>query len=42
MKRKETLYEKYIKRFLDICGVLLALIILGNKQCPKGVCCQTS
>ena len=29
MKRKETLYEKYIKRFLDVCGALLALIILA-------------
>lgn len=29
MLRKETFYEKYIKRFLDICGALLALIILA-------------
>lgn len=29
MLRKETFYEKYIKRCLDVCGALLALIILA-------------
>ena len=28
MKRKETFYEKYIKRSLDFCGALIAIIIL--------------
>lgn len=29
MKRKETFYEKYIKRSLDFCGSLMAIIILA-------------
>lgn len=29
MKRKETFYEKYIKRCLDFCGALIAIILLS-------------
>lgn len=35
MLRKETFYEKYIKRFLDVCGALLALIIVNTLKSLK-------
>ena len=29
MKRKETFYEKYVKRCIDFCGALVAIILLA-------------